>query len=136
MNDCYSPHTGEHIRTAAPADWMGRAGTPAPDYDPTLASAFWRGGDWEVVEAQSPANSVPAVVSMRQARLALHAAGLLDAVSTAIESMSGVEGDAARIEWEYAQEIRRDWPVVVAVGSELGLSNDQLDALFQSASLM
>lgn len=136
MNDCYSPHTGEHIRTDNPADWMGRAGTPAPDYDPQAASAFWRGGDWEVVEAQLPANSVPAVVSMRQARLALHAAGLLDAVSAAIESMSGVEGAAARIEWEYAQEIRRDWPVVVAVGSELGLGDDQLDALFQSASLM
>lgn len=54
MNDCYSPHTGEHIRTDNPADWMGRAGTPAPDYDLQAASAFWRGGDWEVVEASPP----------------------------------------------------------------------------------
>lgn len=54
MNDCYSPHTGEHIRTDNPADWMGCAGIPAPDYDPALASAFWRGDSWEVVEASPP----------------------------------------------------------------------------------
>lgn len=54
MNDCYSPHTGEHIRTDNPADWMGRAGTPAPDYDPQAASAFWRGDRWEVVASATP----------------------------------------------------------------------------------
>jgi len=57
MNDCYSPHTGEHIRTDNPADWMGRAGTPAPDYSPALASAFWRGDGWEIVEASPPART-------------------------------------------------------------------------------
>ncbi len=52
MNDCYSPHTAEHIRTASPAAWMARAGTPAPDYDSQAASAFWRGDHWEIVDAQ------------------------------------------------------------------------------------
>lgn len=134
MNDCYSPHTGEHIRTDSPAEWMGRAGTPAPDYNPALASAFWRDDRWEVIEASPPANPVPAVVSMRQARLALLQAGLLQSVSEAIASMPGAEGDAARIEWEYAQEIRRDWPVVVAIGGELGLGEEQIDSLFIEAA--
>lgn len=54
MNDIYSPYTGEHIATDDPAPWMGRAGTPAPDYDPTTHSALWRGDGWEVVAAPTP----------------------------------------------------------------------------------
>lgn len=79
---------------------------------------------------------VPEVVTMRQARLALLAAGLLAQVDMAIASMPGTEGEAARIEWEYAQEVRRDWPVVVAIGDALGLGDAQLDALFRAAALM
>lgn len=136
MSDCYSPHTGEHINTDAPAAWMGRAGISPPQYSSNAASAFWRGGHWEVVEAALPAEPVPTVVSMRQARLALLAVGLLDQVAAAIASMPGVEGQQARIEWEYAQEVRRDWPVVVAIGDALELGDEQLDALFRAAALM
>lgn len=79
---------------------------------------------------------VPEVVSMRQARLALHAAGLLDAVAAEIVSMPGTDGEQARIEWEYAQDIRRDWPVVAAAAGALGLSDEQLDALFRTAAIL
>ena len=51
MGYCYNPQTGEHIRTDVPAPWMGRAGVPAPDYDPQTSSAFWRGDHWEIVQA-------------------------------------------------------------------------------------
>ena len=47
----YSPHTGEHIRTDNPADWMGRAPVSAPEYDESSSSAFWRGDHWEIVQA-------------------------------------------------------------------------------------
>ena len=47
----YSPHTGEHIRTDNPADWMGRAPVSAPEYDESSSSAFWRGDYWEIVES-------------------------------------------------------------------------------------
>ena len=57
MNDCYSPHTGEHIRTDSPADWMGRAPVFAPEYDESSSSAFWRGDHWEIVESM-PAPTV------------------------------------------------------------------------------
>lgn len=77
--------------------------------------------------------AVPEVVPMRQARLALLDAGLLAQVDMAIASMPGMEGDAARIEWEYAQEVRRDWPIVAALGEALGLGVEQLDALFVEA---
>lgn len=136
MNDCYSPHTGEHIRTDNPADWMGRAGAPAPDYDTQTAGAFWRGDRWEIVPSPPTADPVPDVVSMCQARLALLAAGLIDQVDTAIASMAGQEGAAARIGWEYAQVVRRDSPLVLALATALSLDDAQLDNLFRAAGMM
>lgn len=55
MQDVYSPHTGEHIATDNPADWMGRAGVPAPEYNPQTHGCFWRDGAWEIVAAQPTA---------------------------------------------------------------------------------
>lgn len=72
----------------------------------------------------------PEVVSMRQARLALLQANLLDPVNNAIASMPGVAGEAARIEWEYAQEVRRDSQLVVGLTGALQLSPAMLDELF------
>jgi len=72
----------------------------------------------------------PTVVSMRQARLALLGAGLLGVVSDTIASMPGVQGEAARIEWEYATEVLRDSPLVLGMP---GLTAEQLDALFVAA---
>lgn len=73
---------------------------------------------------------VPEVVTMRQARLALLGAGLLAQVNTAVANMPGAEGDAARIEWEYAQEVRRDSPLVAALSVAFGWTAAQLDDLF------
>lgn len=74
--------------------------------------------------------AVPEVVTMRQARLALLGAGLLAQVNTAVANMPGAEGDAARIEWEYAQEVRRDSPLVAALSAAFGWTDVQLDDLF------
>lgn len=71
-------------------------------------------------------------VTMRQARLALHAAGLLATVNAAISAAD----EAVKIEWEYAGEVRRDSPLVQSLSASLSLSSAQLDALFtQAASL-
>ena len=67
---------------------------------------------------------------MRQARLALLGAGLLAQVNTAVANMPGAEGDAARIEWEYAKEVRRDSPLVAVLSAAFGLTSAQLDDLF------
>ena len=74
--------------------------------------------------------AVPEVVTMRQARLALLGASLLAQVNTAVANMPGAEGDAARIEWEYAQEVRRDSPLVAALSAAFGWTSAQLDDLF------
>lgn len=78
--------------------------------------------------------AVPEVVTMRQARLALLGAGLLAQVNTAVANMPGTEGDAARIEWEYAQEVHRDSPLVATLSVALGLTDETLDNLFKVAA--
>lgn len=77
---------------------------------------------------------VPQSVTMRQARLTLLAAGLLDDVETVLASMEGDEGKAARIEWDYSSEVWRNKPFVISLGTQLGLSDEQLDNLFIEAA--
>lgn len=77
----------------------------------------------------SAAASVPESVTMRQARLALLASGALTSVNAAVTAA----GEAARIEWEFAQEVRRDWPLVNQLTAALGWTSEQVDALFIAA---
>lgn len=92
------------------------------------ASAGLVDGVWAIV---TPAPAPPViVVTPRQARLALLQSELLDDAE-AILSQPGNE--ANKITWEYALEIRRDDPLIVAVGGALGLTSAQIDALFETA---
>ena len=71
---------------------------------------------------------------MRQARLALLAAGKLAAVNAAINALPDPPKTAALIEWEYSNAVRRDSQFVALLGPALGLDAAGLDALFVSAS--
>lgn len=75
-------------------------------------------------------NFCPVVVSMRQAKLALLQAGLLDDVDAVIAQAPR----ELQIEWEYATEVNRDWPTLATVKTLLNLTEDQLDDLFILAS--
>ena len=77
--------------------------------------------------------TLPSVVTMRQARLALLQSGLLATVETAITT--GTD-EAMKIEWEYATEIKRDWNSLVALTTALGMTSAELDDLFQLASTL
>ena len=83
-----------------------------------------------------PPSDVPQAVTMRQARLALLAANMLTTVNTAIAAMPGAEGEAARIEWEYAQEVERNSPFVAQLSALLELSDSELDDLFELAATL
>lgn len=72
-------------------------------------------------------------VSMRQCRLALLQSGLLTTVNAALAALPGEVGENARIEWEYATEVERDWPLVLQLATALGLSESQIDDLFTLA---
>lgn len=90
----------------------------------------------ELPEYTPPPSKVPKIVTMRQARLALLHANLLQDATSAINAMPGVEGDAARIEWEYAQEVHRDSALVASLAKALKLSDGQLDELFTEAATL
>lgn len=88
----------------------------------------------EAREAESLQPAVPQEVSMRQARLALLARGVLGQVDAAIESLPSPRQDAARIEWDYSSVVARNSPLVVMMGAALELTDSELDQLFITAA--
>ena len=141
-------YTGEVMADPNPVrngDWLIPAG--AVDVPPPEAEApsypRWTGRGWEVYtppepepepepEPQEP--GVPHSVTIRQAKLQMSRAGILSAVDAAINGMGGQAGDEARIEWQYATELRRAHPLVEALGETLGLTDEAIDALFVEAA--
>lgn len=80
---------------------------------------------------------IPTSVTMRQGRLALLGAGLLDQVSNAVEALPDAgQRAAAMIEWEYAQTIERNSTFTQVMSAQLGLTTEQLDQLFLTASTL
>ena len=77
---------------------------------------------------------VPASVTMRQARLALHAHGLLVSAQPAIDALAEPAKTAAQIEWEYSNALERNNPFVATIGAAIGLDAVALDALFIEAA--
>lgn len=98
-------------------------------------SVGWR-FDGETFTAPSAQVPIPQSVTMRQARLALLAAGLLDTAEAVIAGIPGDVGRAARIEWEYAQEVRRDNALLQQVQALAGFSDQDVDSLFLSAAAL
>lgn len=95
-----------------------------------LASALPEGT--EVLPYVEPPVPVPTVVTIRQARLALLAADLLDDIDAAVLA----SGRAAQIEWEYATEVQRSHPLIAAMQASKGLTDAEVDALFAAAAGM
>jgi hypothetical protein len=94
------------------------------------------GDTWDGATFATPAPvvTVPPAVTMRQARLVLLGAGKLSLVNSAIASMSGAQGDAARIEWDYSNEVRRDSALIGSMKPLLGLTDAGVDSLFVMAA--
>lgn len=100
-------------------------------------SIAWVSEGWEVRTGEHyvpPPSAIPQEVTMRQARLALHAAGKLPAVNAAIAALPDPPKTAALIEWEYSRTVRRDSRLVAMLGPALGLDSAALDAIFVAAS--
>ena len=78
---------------------------------------------------------VPQAVTMRQARLALLGAGLLDQITVAITAIEDpIQRKAAEIQWEFAATVDRSSAFTQQLAAGLNLSEQQLDELFTSAS--
>lgn len=77
---------------------------------------------------------VPKSVTMRQARLALLSAGLLHTVDATITALPSPQKEAAKIEWEYSQEVQRHNGFVSILAPLLQMTDEQTDALFVVAA--
>jgi len=99
--------------------------TPLDDHAQMLA-------DWVAAYVPPPPEpvAVPQIVTMRQARLALLGAGKLAAVNAAINALPSPTKEAAQIEWEYSQEVNRQYGLVSQLAPLLGMTDADLDTLF------
>jgi len=92
---------------------------------------------FELPEAPHVSQSgVPQSITMRQARRALLAAGLLDDVTAAIEALESPAKEAAQIDWEYGNTVERHNGLVASLGPALGLTEEQIDALFVAGAAL
>lgn len=101
---------------------------------PSGAGIGWARVDGVWGPPAPPSPVVPKSVTMRQARLALLGAGLLDDVEAAIAALPSPQKEAAKIEWEYSQEVQRHNSFVSVLAPMLGMTVEQTDALFIGAA--
>jgi hypothetical protein len=80
----------------------------------------------------APPAPIPQVVSRFQALEALDDAGLVEPIELIMANPATPR--RARRAWNEAVEFRRDSPTVLSIGATLGLTSEQLDALFVSAA--
>lgn len=95
-----------------------------PLYD--VGIPIWTGSAWRVVSKN------PNVVSPRQIRLALIAAG----ISLASIDQLIADNETAKVEWEYATEIHRDHALLSQMATALELTSTEVDAIFASARVL
>lgn len=88
------------------------------------------------IDPPEPGITVPSSVTPKQARLALLGAGLLSTVESTIAALPGIEGDAARVTWGFANEFKRDDPLLLQIAAGLDLDNTQIDQLFIIAATL
>ena len=72
---------------------------------------------------------IPKTITLRQARLYLLSIGLLDDLENIIS-----QNRAYQIEWEYANQIERESPLVKILGQTLNLNDTAIDNMFMEAS--
>ena len=94
--------------------------------------------DGEVVEYSPPIEPTPpSPITRRQLRLTLVRNGIsIAGVDAAIAAMpDGLAKEEAQIEWADASTFNRDHPTLLLIASALGLTEEQIDAMWAEAVL-
>jgi hypothetical protein len=117
---------------AAGVLWLQEDGAPPAEVSLSLPDAEIEAAIADYAARYAPPAPVPSEVTMFQARAVLISAGLFDAVDAAMQALGSrsVEWQA----WEYANHFTRHGPLVNAMGASLGLTSEQIDAMFRAAA--
>jgi hypothetical protein len=106
-----------------------------------LSRGWWEGFDMSAFEAagfvvgEPVPPGVPKSAPRKQARQALVLAGLYEQAIAAIAAIPDAQQRLlAQIEWDDSPAYERQSPLVRQVGAALGLSDEQIDNLFVTAS--
>ena len=83
----------------------------------------------ETLKEEYEKSLIPKTITLRQARLYLLSINLLDDLENIIS-----QNRAYQIEWEYANQIERESPLVTILGQALELNDERIDEMFTEAS--
>ena len=127
-----------HVYDTPDGPWLGiqEAGKPRPVYAGAggkyVGKMALEADEEARIAAQIEAKRRGMVVSKAQAHIALHNAGLYQQV---VDMMNDPDTDpVAVIAWQTASEYSRLSPNLLAVKDGLGLTDEQLDDLFEQAA--
>lgn len=112
-----------------PDDLVGLADESVADLSWVDAALGYADAKFVPVDVADPVE-VPQSISRMQAKQALLAAGTLTAVEAAMASAPA----AVQIYWADASHFHRDHPVLEQMAGALGMTSDDLDALFIAAA--
>lgn len=118
----------EVISTLERKGWVN---TPQPSYDPTTQSCTWENCTWVVTDIPI---QVPQIIPNWSLRAQLQIMGLFDSVQTMVDNLTGTEKIIAVQQWEYGNQVERYHPLVIQIGTELGLTSQQIDQIFIDAN--
>ena len=131
----FSPHTGEHIETTTPADWMGYTDQQPPAYNRQTQSAFFRDGAWVIEDAQPPAIPVPQQVTRAQGKVVLIQMGLWEQVQAYVAAIEApMQKAIAEVAVYETLHWQRDSAFLNQAAAALGITQEQMDQLFIQAS--
>ena len=118
----------EVISTLERKGWVN---TPQPSFDPTTQSCTWENCTWVVTDIPI---QVPQIIPNWSLRAQLQIMGLFDSVQTMVDNLTGTEKIIAVQQWEYGNQVERYHPLVIQIGTELGLNSQQIDQIFIDAN--
>ncbi len=118
----------EVISTLERKGWVN---IPQPSYDPITQTCTWENCSWVITEIPI---QVPETIPNWSLRAQLQIIGLFNNVQSMIDNLTGNEKIIAMQQWEYGNQIQRYHPLVIQIGTELGLSSQQIDQIFIDAN--
>lgn len=124
----HSPTTQELVQTG----WSLTDTTATPTF--VVMERPFVGSNSSTVAFTPPiTNIVPQTISLWSFRTMLLLRGLIDQVQSLIDNLPEPEKSVANIQWEYGNYIDRNHPLINQLGTQLGLTSEQIDNIFIEA---